>query len=312
MESSRLKQSAADPCVYVRAVGTLTVVAVYVDDLILITKTAEEMQNMKEILAARFKMKDMGILHYCLGISIEHDDNQKCLWLHQKQYILKILEKYGLTEAKTVSTTANLSVKLEKNDDVRKGVNPVAYQSMVGSLLYAAMATRPDIAQAVGVVSKFNSNPTEAHLTAVKRILRYLKGTADLVLKYQKSEDGTLVGYSDSDWAGDPDDRHSTTGNLFLMAGGAISWLSKKQAIVALSTSEAEYVALSLATQEAVWLRRLLTDLRAAPNGPTLLMEDNQGAIAIARNPIAHARTKHIDIRYHSIKSNQPKLLSNE
>lgn len=119
---------------------------------------------------------------------------------------------------------------------------------MVGSLLYASNATRLDIAQAVGVVLKFNSNPTEAHLTAAKRILRYLKGTADLALKYQKSENGMLIGYTDADWAGDVDDRHSMTGNLFLMAGRPVSWLSKKQAMVALSTSEAKYVALSAAT----------------------------------------------------------------
>jgi len=170
------------------------------------------------------------------------------------------------------------------------------------SLLYAAIATRPDYAQAVGVVSKFNSKPTTIHLTAVKRILHYLKGTVDLALKYQKSAERTLIEYSDADWGGDPDDRHSTTGNLFVMAEGAISWVSKKQAVVALSTSEAEYIVLSFVTQEAVWLRRLLTDLGAAPTKPTVLMEDNQGAIAIARNPVAHARTKHIDIHYHYVR----------
>lgn len=118
---------------------------------------------------------------------------------------------------------------------------------MVGSLLYAAMATRPDIAQAVSVVSKFNTNPNTAHLTAVKRILRYLNRTLNLGLKYQRSETGTLAGFSDGDWAGDQDDRRSTTGNIFLLAGGAVSWLSKKQATVALSTAEvAKYVALKL------------------------------------------------------------------
>ena len=155
---------------------------------------------------------------------------------------------------------------------------------MVGSLLYAAMATRPDIAQTVRVVSKFNSKPNQVHLTAVKRNFRYLKGTVSLGVRYQKSEDGVLVGCSDADWAGDQDDRHSTTGNLFMMARGPITWLSKKQGIVALSTTEAEYVALSTATQEAVWLRRLLMDLNALPNGPTVLMEDNQGAIAVAKS----------------------------
>ena len=299
MESNKFKQSTADPCVYIRTAETMIIVAVYVDDLIVIAETEEEMKKVKQNLSARFKMKDMGKLHYCLGITIEQDSEQKCLWMHQKQYILK---KFGLSEAKPVSTPADLSTKLERDDGVSKDVDYISYQSMVGSLLYAAMATRPDIAQAVRVVSKFNLKPNQAHLTAVKRIFRYLKGTVSLGLRYQKSEDGVLVGYSDADWAGDQDDRHSTTGNLFMMARGPITWLSKKQGIVALSTTEAEYVALSTATQESVWLRRLLMDLNAFPNGPTVLMEDNQGAIAVAKNPIAHARTKHIDIRYHYIR----------
>lgn len=222
--------------------------------------------------------------------------------MHQKQYILKLLEKYKLVDAKKVSTPADPNVKLCKNDEVSKSVDPVLYQSMVGSLLYVATATRPDISQAVGVVSKFNSNPTEAHLTAVKRILRYLKGSLDVVLTYKKSEDGQVVGYSDSDYAGDPDDRHSTTGNIFLMSGGPISWYSKKQGIVTLSTAEAEYIALSTATQEAVWIRRLLSDLKVTQKHPTVLMEDNQGAIFIANNPVSHSRTKHIDVHYHYIR----------
>ena len=140
-------------------------------------------------------------------------------------------------------------------------------------------------------------------MTAVKRILRYLKGTADLGLRFVKSENGGLVGYSDADWAGDVDNRHSTTGVLFLMSGGPVSWLSKKQQIVALSTSEAEYVALSMATQEAVWLRQFLSDLAVSEIGvSTVVMEDNQGTIAIARNPVRHARTKHIDIKYHYVR----------
>uniref|UniRef100_A0A1X7SF09 Reverse transcriptase Ty1/copia-type domain-containing protein n=1 Tax=Amphimedon queenslandica TaxID=400682 RepID=A0A1X7SF09_AMPQE len=201
-----------------------------------------------------------------------------------------------------MSTSADINVKLAQ-DNEGIPVDPTEYQSIVGSLLYVAIATRPDIAQAVGIVSKFNSKPSQIHLSAAKRILRYLKGTSDLVLKFQQSEKGcSLIGYSDADWAGENDDRHSTTGNLFQLAGGPISWLSKNQSVVALSTSEAEYVALSTCAQEAIWLRRLLNSLNAVPPGPTIINEDNQGAIAIARNPIAHMRTKHIDIHYHFIR----------
>ena len=211
-------------------------------------------------------------------------------------------QKYGLQDSKPVSTPADPNVRLRKDDGVSKAVDPVLYQSMVGSLLYAAIATRPDISQAVGTVSKFNSKPSEAHLTAVKRIFRYLKGTADVSLKYMQSESAELIGYSDADYAGDLDDRHSTSGNVFLMCSGAVSWLSKKQSVVTLSTAEAEYVALSTATQEAVWLRKLLESFGETQDKATVVMEDNQGAICIAKNPAEHSRTKHIDIRYHYIR----------
>ena len=133
----------------------------------------------------------------------------------------------------------------------------------------------------------------------MKRIFRYLKGSIDITLKYKKSESGELTGYSDADYAGDLDDRHSTTGNLFLMSEGAVTWSSKKQPIVTLSTAEAEYVSLSTAAQEATWICHLLSDLHMLPKEPTTIMEDNQGAICIANNPVIHSRTKHIDIRYH-------------
>ncbi|KAM4577057.1 uncharacterized protein PAE49_006958 [Odontesthes bonariensis] len=217
-------------------------------------------------------------LPYLLGISVIQDKTNNCVYLHQKHYIEAILQKYGMDKANPVTTPADANVKLQKNDGVSKPVNPGTYQSIVGSLLYAAMATRPDIAQAVSAVSKFNAEPNTAHMTAVKRILRYLKGTTNLALEYQRSESGTLVGFSDADWAGDQDDRRSTTGNVFLLTGGAVSWLSKKQNTVALSTAEAEYVALSQAAQECTWLKRLLSDLGMDVT-PTVILEDYQGAM---------------------------------
>lgn len=292
------KESGADPCVFIRREQ---VIAVYVDDLILLTNTRDEMQQLKDDLSHRFKMKDLGKLHYCLGISMSMDEDNGIIHLNQGRYLLKILERYGLVEAKPVSTPADPNVKLLKDDGCSKKVNPVQYQSMVGSLLHAARATRPDIAQAVGIVSRFNAEPTEAHLTAVKRIFRYLRGTVSLALQY-KAKGGDLIGYSDADWANDLDSRHSISGNVFMMAGGAISWASQKQATVALSTAEAEYVALGSAAQEAVWLRRLLTDLNINQRQPLVIREDNQGAIALAKNPVGHKRTKHIDIKHHFIR----------
>ncbi|XP_064392583.1 uncharacterized protein LOC135340191 [Halichondria panicea] len=193
------------------------------------------------------------------------------------------------------------NVTLVKDDNKSNQVNQAQYQSMVGSLMYASTATRPDIAFAVGRVSKFSSAPTTAHLTAVKRIFRYLKGTMHLGLGYEKTANVDLIGYSDADWAGDHDDRHATSGQVFLMGNGAVSWSSRKQSLVTLSTSEAEYVALSLASQEAIWLRRLMSDICESAEEPTNLFEDNQGTIAMAKNPVSHSRTKHIDIKYHYV-----------
>lgn len=291
-------QSNADPCVFTRFEDHTTIVAVYVDDLIIFTDIIDDMTETKSLLSKQFKMKDMGQLHYFLGVNVIYGQN--CVWLHQNQYIKSMLQKFALTDANTVSTPADCSVTLVKDDQVSKSVNQVEYQSMVGSLLYVAMMTRPDIAQAVATVSKFCSNPTEAHKTAVKRIFRYLKKTLNLALKYCKDEK-LIIGFSDADWGGDRDDRHSTTGNVFVLAGGAVSWLSKKQAVVALSTCEAEYVALSTAGQEAVWFQKLFGDLRVSARS-IVIKEDNQGAIALSRNPTAHSRTKHIDIRFHFIR----------
>ena len=194
MESIGFKQSKADPCIYVRDTDiTPCIIAVYVDDLIIAAKTEGEMHQLKQLLQSQFKMKDMGELHYCLGITIRQDKTRKSVQLQQKQYIQKVLERFRFQDSKPVSTPADPNVKLQKDDNVSKMVDPATYQSMVGSLLYVAVATRPDIAQAVGAVAKFSSKPSEAHLTAVKRILRYLKGSMDIALTYKKSEGGQLT-----------------------------------------------------------------------------------------------------------------------
>ncbi|XP_067940345.1 uncharacterized protein [Watersipora subatra] len=208
-----------------------------------------------------------------------------------------------MQDSNPVSTPADINVKLLKYDGISKPVDSKKYQAMVGSLLYASVATRPDIAQAVSEVSKYNSCPTEAHLTAVKRIIRYIKGTLTTKLCYNKSDETKVIGYSDANWAGDLDNRCSTSGNVFLMSGGAVSWQSKRQNTVAVSTAEAEYVSLFHATQEAMWLHKLLNDIDGKDaHMPTTCMVDNQAAIAIAKNTATKSRTKHIDIKYHFLR----------
>ena len=292
-------QSKADTCVYIKC-HPFVIIAVYVDDLLVLTETQDVMDETKAILCDRFKMKDMGQLHYCLGISIVQNKENSTVYLHQNQYIENMLKKFNMSDSKIVSTPTDINVKLCKDDGFSQPVDKVLYQSLVGSLLYAAIATRPDISYAVGVVAQFCGSPNQSHLTAAKRISRYLKGTAQYALSYKKDCD--IVGFSDADWAGNLDDRKSISGNLFVYGGGAISWLSKKQPVVALSTSEAEYIALSYAVQEAIWLKLLLTSFGMIVDKPITIKEDNQGAIAIAKDPVKHTRAKHIDIRFHFLR----------
>ena len=310
LEGIGLTQSKADPCIYIK-LEPFVILAVYVDDLIIMTKSEDQMMTIKEDLKRGFKMKDLGELHYCLGISIVKDHRRGSMYLHQKQYIKNMLQKFGLQDAKEVSTPSDHNQRLVKDDGVSKSVDKAEYQSLVGSLLYAAIATRPDISYSVGVVARYCANPNQSHLTAAKRVLRYLKGTMSYGLVFNNrqgaresiSNQSLPIGYCDADWASDSDDRKSISGNLFVYGGAAISWLSKKQHIVALSTTEAEYVSLSLATQEAVWLRRLFRDIGVKISRPMCLNEDNLGALNLAKNSAFHARTKHIDIRFHFIRS---------
>ncbi len=207
-----------------------------------------------------------------------------------------------MENSKPVATPVDINTKLVKPLDDDEGIDQTRFQSAVGSLLYLSTRTRPDIAYAVNNVAKFCAKPTKQHWTAVKRIMRYLNGTLDLGLLYHKEESKECVGFSDADWAGDQDDRRSMSGYMFQISGAAVSWRSKKQSCVTLSTAEAEYMALASATQEAVWMRKLLTDLQNKTEKPTVIFEDNQSAIFMAKNPQYHGRAKHIDIKYHFIR----------
>jgi len=291
-------QSSADPCVFIRKNKSLAIMTVYVDDLVLITKDKKVLNELKQSLSSRFKMSDMGPLHYILGISVVQSPSN--LWLSQSTYIEKMLEKFGLADAKPVSTPLDVNVTLVKDDGVSKPVDIKQYQSIVGSLLYLAIASRPDIQHAVSTVAKYNSKPSEAHLTAAKRILRYLSGTKTFGLCYQASPE-KLFGFADADFAGDVSDRHSTSGYCFLLASGLISWYSKKQTVIARSTANAEYISLSLAAQEAVWLKRLFSEIGV--NFESIVVkDDSQAAIAMSKNPVHHAKSKHIEVHYHFIR----------
>ena len=224
------------------------------------------------------------------------------IWIGQPNFTKELLKKFQKAESKQVDTPSDPSMKLTKKTESEEEFDKVKYQSAVGSLLYLSTRSRPDIAFAVGNAARYCAQPTQLHWSAVKRILRYLKGTTHLGLMY-RPDNSTLVGYSDADWAGDTNDRKSTSGYVFMMSGSAISWRSKKQSSVALSTAEAEYIALSSATQEAMWLRQLLSSLKDFPlSEPTIIYEDNQSTICMAKNNQSHGRSKPVDIKFHFVR----------
>jgi Reverse transcriptase (RNA-dependent DNA polymerase)/gag-polypeptide of LTR copia-type/Integrase core domain/GAG-pre-integrase domain/Domain of unknown function (DUF4219) len=293
-------QLESDCCIF-RRVEPLTFIALYVDDLIVITENTEIMRQTKQDLMKRFDMKDMGPLHHILNISCIFDEESGRVGLSQEQYINKLIDKFGLADANVVSTPLDMSSRLVKSDGVSAPVDKMLYQSLVGSLLYVALGTRPDIQHAVSTVAKYCSEPNQSHLTAAKRILRYLKKTKEFALWYHCSDGRSdqIVGFADADYAGDSDDRHSTSGYVFLFGGGAITWYSGKQKCVSTSTTEAEYVALCHAAKEAVFLRRLMSELDNSDHEPLMINEDNQSVLAVAKNPVYHSKTKHIDVCYH-------------
>ena len=296
-------QSSSDPCLYIsNSEGELFIIAVYVDDMLLVTRNQKKMKEVKHKLSTQFEIKDLGDLHYILGVSVIQNSSEKSVWIGQPAYTSTVIEKFGLTNAKPVDTPTAAGSKLTTATDDDELIDTSLYQSAVGSLQYLSTMTRPDISFAVSNVAKFCSKPSKEHWVAVKRIMRYLKGTLNYGLLYKKSKLNTCVGYSDADWAGDVNDRKSTSGYIFQVGGTAVSWKSQKQSCTALSTAEAEYVALSQAAQEAIWLRQLNSDLLSDSCEPTVLYEDNQAAICLSKNPQSHGKSKHIDIRYHFIR----------
>lgn len=295
-------QSASDPCVYKDSGGEMFLIGVYVDDIILAGENDKKINDVKRALGAKFNIKDMGKLHYFLGMKIIQDKKTGNVWIGQPAYVESILKKFGMDNSKPVGTPIDPNTKLTKATDDEQSIDQQLYQSAIGSLLYLSGGTRPDITFSVSNLAKFSAKPSKHHWAAIKRVMRYLKGTINFGILYSKQEPKDFVAYSDADWAGDHDDRKSTSGYLFQMSGGAVSWRSKKQSSVALSTAEAEYIALASTAQEAVWLKQLTTELGSGSTEATTIFEDNQAAISMSKNPQYHGRAKHISIKYHFIR----------
>ena len=245
----------------------------------------------------------MGEVSYILGMTVKQNRNSRTLLINQPKYVEGILKKFGMENCKPMSTPMEVGKKFESLPEDETPVDVQRYQIAIGCLIYAATATRPDISSAVGILSRFNSRPGEKHWQGVKRILRYLKGTLNHGLLFTANGSNPVSsGYSDADWGGILDTRRSTSAYVFQIQSNTVSWRSNRKKCVSKSTTEAEYIALSMASQEMIWLRRLLTDIGFKHDKPSIIFEDNQGAIVLSRNPKLNSRTKHIDISYHFIR----------
>ena len=304
LEESGWRVSNFDPSVFIQDDKSL-IMEVYVDDINIFGQNEDHIMAMKRQLASRFNMTDLGLCAYYLGMHVHQEANGD-VHLHQESYIQQILNRYGLQDIHPRKTPMRTSPKLGKNDGPPRALDfQRRYQSKVGALSYAMVVTRPDIAEAVGVVSRFCANPTEEHMKAVDDIYAYLKYTPNLGLHFKRNcADRELHAYVDADWAGCLDTRRSTTGYVVKLAGSPVSWSSRRQRTVAMSTCEAEYVAGYKATQEIIWIQNMINDLRikALEATSTPLLIDNNAALKLTRNPELHDRTKHIELKYHFLR----------
>eukprot|EP00253_Pinus_taeda_P010898 PITA_10898 len=304
--SQKYVRSEYDHCVYFKQFnnGILIILVLYVDDMLLASKSIEEINRLKAQMARTFDMKDLGVAKQILGMEILRDKSNGKLWLSQQKYIEKILLRFGMNNVKPVSVPLASPFKLSSSlcpntDEEKDYMSRIPYANVVGCLMYAMVCTRPDISHAVGVVSRYMANPGKEHWSAVKWVLRYLGGTSSYCITYNKSSE-FVCRYVDSDFAGDLDKRRSTSGYIFTLAGGAISWMSKLQNIIALSTTEEEYIAASHACKEAIWLKGLFGEFGRLQDNIKLFC-DSQSAIHLAKNPTYHSKSKHISIKYHFV-----------
>jgi hypothetical protein len=262
-------------------------------------------------LSSEFTLSSSGELRYYLGIEIDYDRRRGTLRLSQSKYVRDLLTRFDMQDCSPAPTPAVANAYLTGDDCIdrlcRENLPQIRhYQALVGALLYLSNWTRPDISKAVSSCSRFLAAPGPSHVVAAKRILRYLRGTSDLSICYTRSSGSTiphlLSGYVDADHAGDPNDRLSVTGYMFFLNGGPISWCSKRQPIVAVSSTEAEYYAASQAGLMTVVLRRLLSTLGVSLPHPTSLLEDNAACIFMAHGVGALKRAKHIDVRVFKLR----------
>ncbi|KAH9139250.1 hypothetical protein AeRB84_016475 [Aphanomyces euteiches] len=296
-----------DRCVFLHTSDDgFTIVSLYVDDLLIIAPTTSLVSSMKLSLFDRFQMKDLGEARDILGWQIERNRSARTLFLHQTRYCETVVTRFDMASSHPVHTPFECTTKLSKSqcastpDDIAFMASK-PYRSLVGSLMYLAMGTRPDLAFPLQQLSQFLENPGPAHWRAAKRVLRYINGTRSRGLLLGGSDfihKPFLSAYVDADYANCKDTRRCVSGYVLLLLGSPISWLAKKQNIVTLSTTEAEFVALALCIQVSLYIQQLASELKQSSDQPVIIYEDNQSTIHVAQNSEHHGGSKHIDVRY--------------
>lgn len=268
------------------------------DDLIFTGDDEVMMFDFKSSMMRVFDMTDLGRMGFFLGIEVLQKPDG--IFVCQRNYDMEVLKRFVVQKSNPVSSPIVPGFKVCRDDDGII-VDETYYKHIVGSLMYLT-ATRPDMMFCISLISMYMAKPTELHLQAAKRILRYWKGTINYGIFYKKRREKELLAFVDSDCAGDVEDRKSKSGYVFLLSSGAVSWSSKKQPIVTLSTTEAEFVAAAACACQVVWMRRILKKLSHSQEGSTTIMCDNSSTIKLSKNPVMHGRSKHIDVRFHFLR----------
>jgi hypothetical protein len=304
MKAIGFTQLSVEHCIYYRKRESGTIfAAVHVDDFTVAASSVQEEQRFEEELGAEWQISRADA-SFIVGWAIRRDREKRTVYLSQKALIDRVLAEYNCTDANPVKTPLPPNTRLTKRDlpqseeEGRKATTQ-PYRQLVGVLIYLAICTRPDIMQAVSSLSRFNSGHGETHWKAALHVIRYLKGTRDYELELGGTKTPRLIGYTDSDYANCPDTRRSVSGYCFSLGSGIISWMSKKQATTATSSTEAEYMAACPATKEAVWIRNVLLGLDQEQRDPTVIFIDNNGACILTEDPSFHQRAKHLETQHH-------------
>ena len=290
----------SDPCVFIKIkTGGLTIIAIYVDDGLIVSNDNSEIKSVISYLKKHLEVKDFEAKCF-LGLQIEKLSNGS-IKVHQEAYVNKIVNRFNMSECKSVCTPVDCNQNLGDFINEENNIS-FPYREAVGSLMYLSVGTRPDISYAVGVVSRYLERPNQVHVNAVKRIFKYIKGTANMGIVYKNKDNFDFVGYSDADYAADNETRRSTSGYAFHLGSGVVSWASMRQQSVSTSTTESEYIAACQGVKELIWLKHLVVELKPDQIIKAKFFMDNQSAIKLIKNPVFHKRTKHIDVQYHFIR----------